>query len=72
MVAERRIGYPPLSMAWAKMAKIFGGREQASVSGNAAEDARVFVLHFALDDPVAEGAIVGCGRDGVSLTRTRD
>jgi len=44
---------------------IFGGREQARVSGNAAEDARVFVLHLALDDSVAEGAIVGGWRDGV-------
>src|ERR1700675_2645605 len=45
--------------------QIFGGGEQAGMWGNAAEDARVFVLHLALDDAVAEGAIIGRGRDGV-------
>ncbi len=45
--------------------QIFGGGEQAGVSGNAAEDARVFVLHLALDDAVAESAIIGGWRDGV-------
>jgi hypothetical protein len=43
--------------------QIFGGREQAGVSRNAAEDAGVFVLHLALNDAMAEAAIVGGGRD---------
>src|SRR6202158_1102957 len=45
--------------------QIFGGGEQAGVSGNADEGARVFVLQLALDYPVAEGAIVGGWRDRV-------
>ena len=35
------------------------------MSGNAAEDAGVLVLHLALNDAVAEGAIVGGWRDRV-------
>ena len=35
------------------------------MSGNAAERARVFVLHLALNDAAAEGAIVGCRRDAI-------
>ncbi len=45
--------------------QIFSGGEQAGMWGNAAEDARVFVLHLASDDAVAEGAIVGGGWDGI-------
>ena len=39
--------------------EIFGGGEEAGVSGNAAEDVCVFVLDFALDEFLAEGA-AGC------------
>lgn len=35
---------------------VFGGRKQAGMRGDAAEDESVFVLNFALDDSVAEGA----------------
>jgi hypothetical protein len=49
--------------------KVFGGGEQSGVSGNAAENARVFVLHLALDDAMAKGAVVGCGRDGIRARR---
>src|SRR5271156_4436226 len=35
------------------------------MSGNAAQEARIFVLHLALDDAVPEAAIVGRWRDGV-------
>src|SRR5271157_67866 len=35
------------------------------MSGSAAENARIFVLHFALNDPVAEGAIIGGRQDGI-------
>jgi len=41
--------------------EIFGGRKQTGVGGDAAEDVGVFVLDFALDDSVAEGAVVGRG-----------
>jgi len=43
--------------------QIFGGGKQPGVSGNAAQDTGIFVLHRALDDAAAEGAIVGGGRD---------
>ena len=52
--------------------EIFGGGEQAGVSGNAAEDAGVFVLHLALDDAVAEGAVVGGGREWNFSRQARD
>ena len=42
--------------------EIFGGGEEAGVSGDAAEDVGVFVLHFALDDALAECASSWLGR----------
>ncbi len=33
------------------------------MSGNTAEDAGVFVLHFALNDAMTKTSIVGCRRD---------
>jgi len=37
--------------------------EQASVSGNASEDARIFILDFTLDDAMAKGFVIGCRWD---------
>ena len=36
--------------------QVFGGGEESGVGSYAAEDAGVFVLGFALDDSLAEGA----------------
>src|SRR5277367_906482 len=46
-----------------KYGQVFGGREQAGVSGDTAQDAGIFVLHLSLDDAMAKRAIVGSGRD---------
>ena len=53
-VSGRTSGRPPCSMNVSKSRQIFRGREQAGVSCNAAQHAGVFVLHFALDDSLAE------------------
>ena len=44
-------------------ADVFGGREKSRVTGDSAEDAGVFVLDFALDYFLAEGAtgLLACG-----------
>lgn len=46
-----------------KSCDIFGGGEQAGVSSDTAEDESIFVLDFALDDAMAERAIVDGGRN---------
>ena len=43
--------------------QVFGGGEQSGVCGNAAENGRIFVLHFALNDAMAEAGIGGGGWD---------
>ena len=43
--------------------QIFRGGEQAGVSGDSAQHAGVFILHFALDDSFAKGAVIGGGRN---------
>src|SRR5258708_15380582 len=37
---------------------VFGSREDSGVSGNAAQYGSVFVVDFALDDPIAESLII--------------
>ena len=52
------MGYPSRERERCRLAWIPVG-----VSGNATQDTGIFVLHRALDDAAAEGAIVGGGRD---------
>ena len=53
-----------------KSRQIFRGCEQAGVSRNAAQHAGVFILHFALDDPLSKRAVIG-GRRNRSSPRCR-
>ena len=60
IVSGRRIGRStPRSISVGEDGEIFGGGEQAGVPGDSAQHAGIFVLHFALDDAIAEGGIVG-------------
>ena len=50
------MGRPAVEHGLGEFREVFGGGEKSGVGGYAAEDAGVFVLDFALDDSLAEGA----------------
>jgi len=51
--------------------EVFGAGKKARVCCDATHHAGIFVLHFSLNDAVAERLIVGCGGDGSSPPRWR-
>jgi len=59
------MGCPPLSMAWAKMARSSAVENRPACPATPPRTLAFFVLHFALNDAVAERAIVGGWRDSV-------
>ena len=71
-VSGRRMGAAGVEHGMGELGEIGGGREKPGVSGYAAEDAGIFVLHFALDDAIAEsaaGGVIASARRGLRFRR---
>ena len=61
-----RTGPSPLQHDVSEGSQIFGGGKQAGMTGHATQHAGVFVLYFALDNAVAEAAVISGGRNGIA------